>query len=103
MKTLWAVVAIVVLGLVGCMPVASPVIGGIYTKASYGAMATSHSEAPKVGKACAQSILGLVATGDASIEAAKKAGGITDVAYVDHTASNILGIVGEWCTIVRGK
>ena len=52
-------------------------------------------------KACGQSILGWVATGDASVSAAKAAGGITTVASVDHSAKNILGILGEWCTIVR--
>jgi O-antigen ligase len=59
--------------------------------------------APKEGKACATTILGWVATGDASIQAAKTAGGISTVAVVDHSAKNILGIFGEWCTIVRGN
>jgi hypothetical protein len=44
-----------------------------------------------------------VATGDASIQAAKVAGGITKVASVDHSAKNIVGVFGEWCTIVRGN
>jgi hypothetical protein len=47
--------------------------------------------------------MGLVATGDASIEAAKRAGGIQEVASVDHQSTSILGIMGEFCTIVRGK
>jgi len=25
------------------------------------------------------------------------------VASVDHSAKNILGILGEWCTIVKGS
>jgi hypothetical protein len=34
---------------------------------------------------------------------ARAAGGITTVASVDHSAKNILGILGEWCTIVKGS
>jgi hypothetical protein len=58
--------------------------------------------AAKEGKACADSILGLVARGDASVRAAKKNGGITEVTSVDHSARNFLNIVGQWCTLVRG-
>jgi hypothetical protein len=47
-------------------------------------------------------ILGLFARGDASVRAAKAAGGITEVSVVDHSAKNFLNIVGEYCTIVRG-
>jgi hypothetical protein len=47
--------------------------------------------------------LGAVAQGDASIIAAKANGGITKVSSVDHTAKSILGIWGEWCTIVKGN
>ncbi len=39
----------------------------------------------------------------ASVTAAKAAGGINQVASVDHTAKNILGIIGEWCTVVKGS
>ena len=47
--------------------------------------------------------MGLVAQGDASISAAKAAGGITEVAHIDYTAHSILGIVADFCTIVKGK
>ncbi len=57
----------------------------------------------KEGKACAQSILGLVAQGDASIKAAAQQGGITKVSSVDHYTKNMLGVIGEYCTIVRGQ
>jgi hypothetical protein len=98
-----AVVALVGLSLSGCQIVASPMLGSIYTEMKYGDVATDETGASKEGKACGQSILGWVATGDASIQAAKAAGGITKVASVDHSAKNILGILGEWCTIVRGN
>jgi hypothetical protein len=57
----------------------------------------------KIGEACASSILGWIAQGDASIEAAKKAGGITQVAYVDHDQFSILGVYATTCTLVHGQ
>jgi hypothetical protein len=86
----------------GCMIVQTPVLGALFTEAKYGDVATSET-GNKEGKSCATSILGLVAQGDASIAAAKANGGITTVSVIDHTAKNILGIMGEWCTVVRGK
>ncbi len=56
----------------------------------------------RVGTAKATSVLGLVATGDASIKAAMANGKITKVKYVDYDAKNILGIFGEYTTTVYG-
>jgi hypothetical protein len=98
-----AFIAVVGMSLTGCMPVASPMTGIIYTEVKYGTFATDATAATKEGKACGQTILGWVATGDASISAAKAAGGITTVSHIDHSAKNILGIIGEWCTIVKGS
>ena len=50
-----------------------------------------------------QSILGMVATGDASIEAAKAAGGIKEVVNMNYEAKNILGVWGEYCLVVKGR
>ena len=87
----------------GCMIVASPMLGTIYTEAKYGDTATDASGASKEGKACGQSILGWVATGDASVSTAKTTDNITTITIINHSAKNILGIIGEWCTIVRGN
>lgn len=57
----------------------------------------------KVGEACATGILYAVAFGDASLDAAKKAGGITEVHSVEHHVTNILGIYMQGCTEVHGK
>jgi hypothetical protein len=57
----------------------------------------------KTGQSCASSILGFVAIGDASIASAKAAGGITQVAHVDHDIFSILGIYATSCTIVVGQ
>jgi len=89
--------------LAACQIVATPVAGWVSTDVKYGDVATTATGATKEGKACAKSILGWVSSGDASVAAAKAAGGITTVSSVDHTASQILGIVGEWCTVVKGS
>ncbi|GJL59033.1 MAG: hypothetical protein NPIRA03_18900 [Nitrospirales bacterium] len=91
------------LNLTGCMGVASPVAGWAYTEAKFGNQATDGPAGTKTGTACATSILAMVATGDASQEKAMANGGITQITYVDHSAKNILGIWGEWCTIVHGS
>src|SRR3954465_14838990 len=57
----------------------------------------------KVGEACATGILYAAAFGDASLDAAKKAGGITEVHSVEYHVTNILGIYMQGCTEVHGK
>jgi len=98
-----AAFALISLTLTGCGIVASPLAGGIYTGVKWGDVATEAAGASKEGKACGTSILGWVATGDASIQAAKTAGGISTVSSVDHSSTSILGLWGEFCTIVRGN
>jgi len=100
--------AILAASLGGCMIVDSPIKGVLGTEVFWGDIATGKtgSSAPgelKQGKACAESILGLLARGDASVRAAKENGKISEVTSVDHSARNLLNIVGEWCTIVRGQ
>jgi hypothetical protein len=57
----------------------------------------------KAGEACATGILGLVAFGDASLDAAKKAGGITEVHSTEFHGTSILGIYQQGCTEVHGR
>ncbi|MFA5115556.1 MAG: TRL-like family protein [Candidatus Omnitrophota bacterium] len=94
-------VGVAVLYLSGC---ATPYpYGAIYTEIkapiATGGDGMSYS---KVGVSKATSVLGLVATGDASIKAAAANGGIKNVKYVDYDARNILGIYGEYTTTVYG-
>lgn len=86
----------------GCAMAQSPVTGFLYTDVK-GPIDAQAGSGTKTGEACAESILGFVATGDASISAAKKAGGITDVTSVDHTSKSILGLYAKFCTQVTGK
>ena len=48
-------------------------------------------------------MLALFATGDCSIEAARKQGGINKIHHVDWDANNVLGIVGNYKVVVYGE
>jgi hypothetical protein len=56
----------------------------------------------KTGEACVTNILGVVATGDASINTAAKNGGIEKVATVDTVGKSGF-FTSEYCTKVTGK
>lgn len=57
----------------------------------------------KKGTASAEGYLGLVAQGDASIQAAAEDGGITNIHHVDYNTRSILGLYVEYTTIVYGQ
>lgn len=57
----------------------------------------------KTGKACARNIFGIYATGDSSLAAAKKAGGIKKISTVDTEIAGILMLYSSRCTIVTGE
>ncbi|MCC2637134.1 MAG: Protein trl tRNA-associated locus protein [Moraxellaceae bacterium] len=87
----------------GCAVVASPTTGWLYTSVQGPVTTGNGTDASKSGKACATNVLGLIAIGDASTDAAKKAGGITNVASVDHDSMSVLGLFGTFCTVVKGN
>lgn len=79
-------------------------IGGAYTKLKLPVDATAGDvRGLKVGKATCKSYLAMVAIGDASIDAAKKNGGITKVHYMDWEVENILGVIGTYTLTVYGE
>ena len=91
------------LALTGCTSTLNPAGPGMLVsmnKAPVGVGPSTSSR--KTGKACAQSFLGLVSIGDASIEAAKKNGGIRSVSTVDSENLSVL-VYGKSCTIVKGN
>jgi len=58
----------------------------------------------KMGESCATGILGAVAWGDASLDAAKKAGGISEVHTVEFKPTVVaLGVYYQACTVVHGR
>jgi len=84
--------------------VASPLSGCLYTNVNAPIDSEEGVADSKTGEACAVSILGLVAFGDASIDAAKKAGGISAVSTVDyHSTGCLTFLYGRFCTVVTGK
>ena len=83
---------------VGHGPVTAPITIDMKGPVSVGPAAGS----AKIGRSEAWGIL-LYATGDASISAAMRHGGITRVHHVDHETMNILGIYAKYTTVVYGE
>ena len=103
--TLTAVVASVAL-LSGCGIVRNETVAGscyLDVTQPHRESITTNAGASKKGTAEAKTILGWFGTGDCSINAAAKAGGITKISYVDYHATQVLGIIGSYQTIVYGE
>ncbi len=96
------------LGLIAFLPVlvgcaTSYPVGGLYTKLNLPVSADAGVKSMKSGTVQCTSILGLVATGDVSYEAAMKQAGITKINHADWDAENILGIIGTYKLTVYGE
>ena len=86
---------------VGCAT--SYPFGTLYTKVDLPVtVGNSELQWSKKGTASCYSVLGLIASGDASINAACKQGGITKVSWVTYSVNNILGAYGIYTTTVYG-
>jgi len=86
----------------GCLAY-TPVVGVAMTMVQGPITATTLDQSARTGQSCASSIMGLVSWGDASINAAKNAGQIKQVASVDFDTYNLLWSLGAFCTVVRGS
>jgi hypothetical protein len=87
-----------------CANVSAPVNGLVWTNVKAPLAATNDDTKPTlVGRAEATSILGIIATGDASIEAAARNGGITHIHHVDYESHNFFGVVATFTTVVYGN
>jgi hypothetical protein len=104
MRTL-AVVALLgsLMVATGCASAWSPVTGFLYTDVMAPMDAGGHGANTKTGEATCTSILGWVATGDASITAASANAGITKVHHVDFHAWSVLGVYAKFTTKVSGE
>jgi len=87
----------------GCAVAASPVGNAMVTTVKGPIAATTGTDTSKTGTACAKNFLGVVANGDASIDSAKKQGGIRSVTSVDHETFTVLSVYSSFCTVVRGE
>jgi hypothetical protein len=92
--------------LSGCMiaPVVPPT-GAVFnkTKAPLDVDFEKSECGPKTGTANTNCILGLIAWGDASAEAAARDGDISTIEHVDYEYMNVLYIYQRYTTIVHGK
>ena len=91
--------------LSGCLSPATP-YGTIYAQTSFPGYYDGVSQdgpGSKTGQSEMTSYIGMIATGDASIQKACDNGGITKIKTVDHHYSNMLGIVQKWQTSVTGE
>jgi len=105
MKKILALLTIVTVAgmLLGCAMASAPINGQLWLDVQGPVAVGTGGSAAKSGEACATSILGIIGTGDASIDAAKKAGGIREITYVDHHSTNIIGVIAKFCTVVKGN
>jgi hypothetical protein len=89
--------------LSSCAGVMAPVTAAIYGDVSAPYAVTSNNVGTKVGTASAKSILGIVATGDASVNAAAQNAGITKISHVDYRSTHILGFIATFEVMVYGE
>jgi hypothetical protein len=74
----------------------------LYTQVSNGVSVGSATGMSKVGTAKSTAII-CIATGDSSIAAAMKAGGITKIHHVDCKVTSVMGLYAEYTTVVYGE
>lgn len=101
MKQIFSVAALAsVLVLASCATPGFGPNGGLFTSTTVGVSADGQGS--KTGEACASSILGIAAMGDASVKAAAASAGISKVKSVDLKSFSILGLYANLCTVVTG-
>ena len=108
MKYAFVCVAVLLVGffVCGCVQVPSPLPGIVYaniTSPSYYDAGSNSGPGPKTGRSKAATYMALWATGDASVEAACKDGGITKINTVDQKYKNVMMLYGTFETIVTGE
>ena len=82
------------------------IYGAIFGERSGSLYVRPSGEVPdrlKRGESYASTYFFAFSSGDASIDAAAREGGIERIYFVDYTHSNILGIVVKYCVIVWGE
>jgi hypothetical protein len=97
-----AVTAATAVVFTGCA--VHPTVGVIYQNIEAPVTATSSAEGIKTGESeqCT-SILGLIATGNCSVENAKANSGITDVSSVDYQITSYFSVYSTGKTVIKGK
>ena len=96
-------ISLLVITLSSCGFIAEGPFGYMYTETETPVAMGTAETGEKSGEACVKSFFGAIAVGDASIETAKKNGGISDVYTVNKSNFSVLGMYSKQCTIVRGE
>ena len=99
---LFAVVAAVTTGCAGTGMMSGTGYAMINMETTEGQSVTAHKTGTKTGKGCTSNILGVYASGDASINTAAKSAGITNISTVERQFTNYI-VYGKMCTIVTGN
>jgi hypothetical protein len=103
MKKLFFICAATLL-MTSCATISSPVGSAfLYTQVKTGEGVTSNQIGTKVGTAKASNVLGIVASGDASIQTAANSAGIKKISHVDSEKFNILGLFSTYQIFVYGE
>jgi len=103
-----AMLSLTLLSLTGCAGIAftgRPIIGAasLYADTSASEFINEQTKlGSKSGEGCVTSILGLIATGDASAAAAARKASINRITHIDHKFENIIGIYAKYCVVVYG-
>lgn len=87
----------------GCLPPKAPVYGIAYMDVKGPEEATPNLLGKKMGKGTCQSVLGVVAKGDCSIETAARQANITRITHVDHHSETILLVYSKYTILVYGN
>ncbi len=95
--------SIVALLLVSCIPPKGPVAGLVYTDINAWDAASGEPLGTKMGEGTCQSIMGIVATGDCSVDTAARKAKITKISHVDYHTKHILGIISKVTVQVYGR
>ncbi|EKF75459.1 hypothetical protein A11A3_03844 [Alcanivorax hongdengensis A-11-3] len=100
----WILLLVSMVALSGCANSMMPVTGFMYGNVKAPLGATASADKPtRVGRASARSILGIIASGDASIQTAARNGGITEIHHVDYESQNFFGVLSEFTVVVYGN
>lgn len=90
--------------MTSCAVIGTPVgVSTLYTDVQTGVAVSGNNVGKKVGTSSAMNVLGLIATGDASINTAANAGGIKKISHVDKKQTSILGLFSSYKTVVYGE
>ncbi len=99
-----ALALVVAAGMASCATLGSQAgMAVIYQDVVTGEAVTSNALGSKVGTAQVNNILGIILTGDASVETAAKSAGINKISHIDSQKKSILGVYSTYTVYVYGE